>query len=271
MVERVARLSDQIDIVHFHLDWLHLPLFSRLATPFLTTLHGRLDTPGMAALGDLFADANFVSISDAQRRPLPQANWIGTVHHGLPKELLRLGRGGDALVFLGRVSPEKGPDAAIRIAEAAQRPLRIAAKVDRADLDYFNETIRPLLALPGIQFVGEIDERAKGAFLGDAAALLFPIEWPEPFGIVLIEAMACGTPVIAYPRGAVPDIVEDGVTGYIVRDEAEAIAAVAALPLLDRARIRAEFERRFTARRMAEEYLVLYDTVAANRLALDAA
>jgi glycosyltransferase involved in cell wall biosynthesis len=269
MIDGVARRAGEFDIIHFHVDWLHLPLFSRLATPFLTTMHGRLDLPEVASVLRAFPAAPFVSISDAQRSPVPGARWAGTVHHGLPKDLLRLGPGGSELAFLGRVSPEKGPDAAIRIARAAGRTLRMAAKVDRADRRYYEEQVEPLLG-PGVEFIGEIDEWGKGDFLGRAAALLFPIDWPEPFGIVLIEAMACGTPVIAYPCGSVPEIVVDGVTGFLVRNEAEAVAAVARLPALDRRRIRAEFERRFTSRRMADDYHALYRALTGPRLALSA-
>jgi glycosyltransferase involved in cell wall biosynthesis len=271
MIECVAQLAAEFDVIHFHTDWLQMPVFRRLGTPFVTTLHGRLDVPDIAPLLRRFADVPLVSISEAQRSPVPHANWIGTVHHGVPPDLLRLGPGGDYLAFLGRISPEKAPDAAIRIAAAAQRPLRMAAKVDRVDREYFEEKVRPLLGRPGVDFIGEIDEQAKGALLGQAAGLLFPVDWPEPFGMVLIEAMACGTPVIAYPRGAVPEIVEDGLTGFIVRDEAEAAAAVAALPQLDRRRIRAEFERRFSARRMVTDYVALYEAVSARRFEMDAA
>jgi glycosyltransferase involved in cell wall biosynthesis len=269
MIESVAQRAREFDVIHFHIDWLHLPVFTRLATPFLTTLHGRLDLPEIAPALRRFPHAAFVSISDAQREPVPDATWAGTVHHGVPKDLLRLGPGGAHLVFLGRISPEKGPDAAIRIARAAGQELRMAAKVDRADRAYHEERVRPLLG-PGVAFLGEIDEWGKSDFLGHAAALLFPIAWPEPFGLVLIEAMACGTPVIAYPYGSVPEIVEDNVTGFLVRSEAEAAEAVERLPSLDRRRIRAEFERRFTSRRMAEDYHALYRALTAPRLALPA-
>jgi len=262
MLERVAACAQDFDVVHAHIDWLHVPLLRRLGVPFLTTLHGRLDVPVLAERFDAaFEDAPFVSISDAQRRPLSgtQACWLGTVYHGLPPNLLRPGSGdGGYLAFLGRIAPEKGPEAAVRIARAAGLPLRIAAKVDKADRRYFKKAVAPLIDGDRVQFVGEVDERGKGAFLGAATALLFPIDWPEPFGLVMIEAMACGTPVIAFPDGSVPEIVEHGVTGFVVEDERDAIDAVARLPQLDRGRVRQAFERRFTARRMAEDYLLLY-------------
>jgi glycosyltransferase involved in cell wall biosynthesis len=262
LLERVAACAGDFDVVHAHVDWVHVPLLRRLGVPFLTTLHGRLDMPLLAACFDAtFGGAPFVSISDSQRRPLSgtQARWLGTVYHGLPRNLLRPAAGnGGYLAFLGRIAPEKGPEAAIRIARAAGLPLRIAAKVDKAERRYYMRSVAPLIDGDGVQFVGEVDERGKAAFLGGAAALLFPIDWPEPFGLVMIEAMACGTPVIAFPRGSVPEIVEHGVTGFVVENERDAVGAVARLPQLDRARIRQAFERQFTARRMAEDYLHLY-------------
>jgi glycosyltransferase involved in cell wall biosynthesis len=229
----------------------------------LTTLHGRLDIPDLQPLYRTFDDMALVSISDAQREPLAWARWIGTVHHGVPPDSLAPGAGDGAyLAFLGRVSPEKGLDKAIRIARRAGVRLRIAAKVEKLDLAYYEEVIRPLLDGPGVEFVGEIRQGDKSAFLGAATALLFPIDWPEPFGLVQIEAMACGTPVIAFARGSVPEVVEPGVTGAIVRDEDEAVAAVARVARLDRARIRRRFEERFSARRMARDYVALYREVA---------
>jgi glycosyltransferase involved in cell wall biosynthesis len=260
MIEQVRRAAAAFDVIHFHGSWLHLPVFRPREIPCLTTLHGRLDLPELVPLFAAFGELPMVSVSDAQRRPLPWANWARTVHHGLPLDLLAPPEGGaeDYLAFLGRIAPEKGPDAAIRIARASGRPLRIAAKVDRVDAEYFATVVRPLLNDPGVEFVGEIDDSDKPEFLGRAAALLFPIDWPEPFGLVLIEAFACGTPVIAYGRGSVPELIEDGVIGFIVANEAEAVAATRGLGRLDRRRIRIEFERRFTSRRMAEDYLAGY-------------
>ena len=260
MLERLAQRAAEFDVIHFHLDWLHLPLFSRLGVPFLTTLHGRLDMPETVRASRKFGLAPMVSISDAQRAPLPDLNWLGTVHHGLPHDLLRPRHPsqGCYLAFLGRMAPEKRPDLAIRLALAAGRRIRLAAKVDAADRAYFDRVIRPLLGHPGVDFVGEIGEAQKAEFLGGAAALLFPIDWPEPFGMVMIEAMACGTPVIAFRRGSVPEVVEDGVSGFVVDDEAAAVAAIEKLHLLCRARVRRAFEARFTCGRMAEDYLDLY-------------
>jgi glycosyltransferase involved in cell wall biosynthesis len=259
MLEVLARRAAEFDIVHLHVDYLGYPILRRAGVPFLATLHGRLDLPELRRVYEVFADAPVVSISDAQREPLPQANYVATIHHGIPERLLlpRFGQAG-YLAFLGRISPEKAPDAAIRIAARAGMPIKIAAKVDRVDEAYFAERIEPLLALPHVEFIGEIGEAQKAKFLGEAAALLFPIAWREPFGLAMIEAMACGTPVIAFRNGSVPEVVDDGVTGFIVDDEAEAVAATERLERLDRARIRAVFEQRFTARRMAEDYLRIY-------------
>ncbi|HUK61227.1 MAG TPA: glycosyltransferase family 4 protein [Stellaceae bacterium] len=263
MLERLAQDAAAFDIVHFHVDCLHLPLFRRLNTPFLTTLHGRLDIPELAPLYAEFSEAPLVSISRTQRRPLDWASWAATVPHGIPADLLAEGIGaGGYLAFLGRICPEKRPDLAIRIALESGRKLRIAAKVDKVDREYFERDIRPLLGAPGIEYIGEIDDRRKSDFLGQAAALLFPIDWPEPFGLVMIEAFACGTPVIGFERGSVPEIVEDGVTGFVVDGPADAVAAVRSVRALDRARIRREFDRRFTSRRMAEDYLALYRSLA---------
>ena len=263
MVEQVLRRRDEFDVIHNHIDYLPMPLLSRQATPSLTTLHGRLDWPEFAHIYRLFRELPVVSISDTQRRPLRWMNWIGTVHHGLPEGLLRPRTArGDYLAFLGRISPEKGADAAIRIAISADVPLKIAAKVDRADRAYFEAVVEPLLDHPLVEYIGEISDREKAAFLGDARALLFPIDWPEPFGVVLIEAMACGTPVIAFRRGSVPEVVENGVTGFIVGSDAEAVDAVDRVGSLDRSRVRREFERRFTSRRMAQDYVRLYEFLA---------
>jgi glycosyltransferase involved in cell wall biosynthesis len=258
-LEQVARRAAEFDVIHLHCDYLGYPIMSRTATPFVSTLHGRLDLPELGPLYQMFDHVPVVSISNAQRQPLPEANYIGTVPHGLPAMPLRAGTGaGGYLAFLGRISPEKAPDAAIRIAAMAGLPIKIAAKVDKVDRDYFAACVAPLLDRPGVDFVGEIGDGEKGEFLGDAAALLAPIDWPEPFGLVMIEAMACGTPVVARRRGSVPEVVEDGVTGFIVEDEREAAAAVARLDCLDRRRIRRVFEQRFTATRMARDYVDIY-------------
>jgi glycosyltransferase involved in cell wall biosynthesis len=233
-----------------------------MALKAVTTLHGRLDIPDLAPLYRRYDDAPLVSISDAQRRPLAWANWIATVHHGLPRDLLAPGSGrGGYLAFLGRISPEKRPDRAIRIARRAGLPLKIAAKVEKLDAPYFESVVKPMLGESGVEFVGEIGERDKAAFLGDAAALLFPIDWPEPFGLVMIEAMACGTPVVAYRAGSVPEIIEPGLTGWIVEDEDQAVAALADLDAIDRAACRARFEERFAAERMARDYVRAYRQV----------
>ena len=262
-LETVARQANQFDVMHFHTDYQAMPLISRQPTPFVTTLHGRLDLPELQQALQCFPDTPLVSISDSQRAPLTDANWSGTVHHGLPENLLTPQQVRPSyLAFLGRIAPEKRPDRAIAIARAAGLPLRLAAKVDRVDQDYFDRTIRPQLDGDAATLIGEIDETAKPRFLSGARALLMPIDWPEPFGLVMIEAMACGTPVIAFDCGSVPEVIEDGLTGFIVRREAEAVAAVKRLHLLDRARIRRRFEERFTARRMAEDYLAIYRSLA---------
>jgi glycosyltransferase involved in cell wall biosynthesis len=262
-LEVVARRASEFDIIHSHLDYFGYPLLQRLGTASVTTLHGRLDLKELPALYEVYDDVPVVSISDAQREPLPQAHYVATVHHGLPVDLLSAGAGGGGyLAFLGRISPEKAPDAAIRIAAGARMPLRIAAKIDKVDQAYFQSVVEPLLSGAHVEFVGEIGEERKSEFLGSAAALVFPIAWREPFGLVMIEAMACGTPVIAFGQGSVPEIIEHGVTGFIVRSEREAIEAVAALPSLDRARIRERFESRFTAQHMANRYVELYRRLA---------
>jgi glycosyltransferase involved in cell wall biosynthesis len=259
LLESVAERAGDFDVIHSHLDWVHLPVLRRLRTPFLTTLHGRLDLPGLPLTAQRFADAPFVSISQSQRAPLPGLNWLANIHHGLPPDLLNLSdRPEDYLAFLGRMAPEKGPDIAIRLAHAAGLPLRIAAKLPRGENRYFNETIKPLLDQDNVEFVGEVNDRQKQAFLGNAAALLFPIDWPEPFSLVMIEAMATGTPVIAWSRGSVREVVEDGVTGFVVQSEEHAMAAIGQIRSLDRRNIRERFDRRFTARRMAEEYVACY-------------
>ncbi len=263
LLEEVYRQADQFDLLHFHLDYWPFSLFSRQRTPFVTTLHGRLDLPELAPVYERFPRAPLVSISDSQRRPLPNANFVRTIHHGLPENLLRPVPGKQRhLGFLGRIAPDKGPDRAIRIARRAGIPLQMAAKVDRVDETYYRDKIRPMLDGRHVELVGEIGDADKSAFLSDCVGLLFPIDWPEPFGLVMIEAMACGTPVIAFNRGSVPEIIEDGVTGFIVENEAQAVEAVARLPELSRTKVRARFDQRFTARRMAEDYLDLYAKLA---------
>ena len=262
-LETVARRAHEFDVVHAHLDYFGYPVLQRLDTPSITTLHGRLDLPELPALYEIYSDVPVVSISNSQRLPLPRANYVATVLHGLPQDLLAKGDGGGGyLAFLGRISPEKAPDAAIRIAAKAGMKLKIAAKVDRVDEQYFKTTIEPLLSYGDVEFIGEIREDQKQQFLGDAAGLLFPIAWREPFGLVMIEAMACGTPVIAFENGSVPEVLEEGVTGFIVQSEEQAADAVKQIKVLNRARIRAEFDRRFTAHRMAQNYLKLYARLA---------
>jgi glycosyltransferase involved in cell wall biosynthesis len=268
-LETVARRAHEFDVIHCHLDYFAYPVLRLLGVPSVTTLHGRLDLPELPPLYELYSETPVVSISDSQREPLPQANYVATIHHGLPQNLLKKGPGGEYLAFLGRISPEKAPDAAIRIATQAGMPLKIAAKIDKVDEQYFKATIEPLLAGADVEFIGEINEHQKSEFLGNAAALLFPIAWREPFGLVMIEAMACGTPVIAFNNGSVPEVLENAVTGFIVNSEKDAIAALRDIRSLDRTRIRAEFERRFTAQHMAQNYLKLYTRLAKNRRAAD--
>ncbi len=258
-LEQVFDRLNDFDFVHFHTDYLHFPLSKRHHFAHLTTLHGRLDLPELEPLYHVYRDEPVVSISDNQRRPLPHAHWLGTVHHGLPQTLLSLNAKPEGyLAFLGRISPEKRLDRAIEIARRAGLPLRVAAKVDRSDRDYFDREIKHLLREPHVEFVGEIGESEKQQFLGHAYGLLFPIDWEEPFGLVMIEAMACGTPVVAFRRGSVPEIVEQGVTGYVVDTVEEAATAVGCLGILSRAEIRARFDRRYTATRMAHDYLAIY-------------
>jgi glycosyltransferase involved in cell wall biosynthesis len=255
LLESVAARAGEFDVIHCHLDWIHIPLFRRLGRPFVTTLHGRLDLPHMHTFAAGFADAPFVSISNNQRGPLAELNFVETIYHGLPERLLQPNlQPGRYLAFLGRFTPEKGPHIAIKLARKSHLPLRIAAKIPRMQTHYFKEQIEPLLDGDQVDFVGEVNESQKQDFLSNALAVLVPIDWPEPFGLVMIEAMACGTPVIAWRRGSVPEIVEHGVTGFIVENEAEAIDAIKRIPTLDRRAVRAAFERRFTARRMAQSY-----------------
>ena len=266
MLENLFRRLDEFDVIHFHVDYIHYPLSRRYRHPHLTTLHGRLDLPDLVPLYHEFSDMPLASISNAQREPLPRANWRATVYHGLPEDLYRFRRTpGSYLAFIGRISPEKRVDRAIEIAKRGGFPLRIAAKVDRADELYFESVIEPMLRHPLIEYIGEIGENEKDAFLGDAYALLFPIDWPEPFGLVMIEAMACGTPVIAYRNGSVPEVMEEGCTGFVVDGLEDAIAAVRRVSRLSRARCREVFEQRFTVRRMAEDYVRLYETLIEER------
>ena len=268
MLERVMQRAEEFDVIHFHVDYLHFPLSRRMRTPHVTTLHGRLDIPDLTALYDEFSEMPVVSISDSQREPLPHANWVATVYHGVPEDMYALQPGpGRYFAFLGRISPEKRVDRAIEIAKRLDIPIRIAAKVDNVDREYFKARIEPMLDDPLVEYIGEIGEVEKGAFLGHARALLFPIDWPEPFGLVMIEAMACGTPVIAYRRGAVSEVIEDGVTGFIVDGQADAMELAARVSQLDRARCRAVFERRFSARRMTQDYVKVYERlIEAGRL-----
>lgn len=265
MLERVRRRADEFDVIHVHVDVLHYPVLKEHAPRTLTTLHGRLDSVAAHRLYALYDEFPLVSISNHQRKPMPPVNWASTIYHGLPESLLPFNAaGGEYLAFLGRISPEKRPDRAIEIAARSGLPLKIAAKVDRVDEDYWEQKIRPMVeATPGVEYIGEIDERQKAQFLGNARALLFPIDWPEPFGLVMIEAMSCGTPTIAYGCGSVPEVLENGLTGFIVADQDEAVARVGELDRLDRAAIRRTFVKRFSAARMARDYVALYERLAA--------
>jgi glycosyltransferase involved in cell wall biosynthesis len=264
MLADIKREAHKFDVLHFHLDLLHLPFFTDIAEQTLTTLHGRLDMKDLPEVYERFFDYPLVSISDNQRKHMPDANWLATVHHGLPPHVYRFSDhpNGNYLAFLGRISPEKRPDRAIALAKAAGIPLKIAAKVDNADKAYFHAEIEPLLDDPLIDYIGEISDAEKSDFLGNALALLFPIDWPEPFGLVMIEAMACGTPVIAWKRGSVPEVITDGVSGRIVASDGEALQAIRSLHWLDRRRVRAEFEQRFTSLVMARNYQRLYYLVS---------
>jgi len=263
LLEAMSQQAAEFDVIHAHIDWLHLPLLSRLGVPFLTTMHGRLDLPGLPNVVRRFPAAPFVSISDNQRAPLGDANWLGTVYHGLPAGMFRPNfEPGSYLAFLGRLTAEKGPEVAIRIARAAGMPLRIAAKVPRSERRYFKERLEPQIDGDQVRLTGEVNDRTKEKFLADASALLFPIDWPEPFGLVMIEAMACGTPVIAFRSGSVPEVVDDGVTGFVVDGEAEAVHAIGRLGELDRRGVRAQLQQRFTAARMARQYIGHYETLA---------
>jgi len=265
MLYEVRRRAHEFDILHFHIDLIHFPFFEGLADRTLTTLHGRLDLADLAGVYRRWPAFPLVSISDNQREPLPFANWLATVHHGIPSHLFdyRAAHQG-YLAFLGRISPEKRPDRAIEVARRAGVPVKLAAKVDAVDAEYFREVIEPLLEQPDVEFLGEVDDAHKNELLGGAAALVFPIDWPEPFGLVMIEAMACGTPVIAWDAGSVREIVDHGVTGFIVRSIGEALSAVERIDDLDRARVRATFERRFSVETMSKKYADLYSRLSAR-------
>jgi len=259
MVDQVYKRAHEFDVIHFHIDYLHFAISSLHPTPNLTTLHGRLDLPELRLVYRQFPNVPLVSISDSQRKPISWANWRATVFHGLPEDLYRLSRSpGKYLAFVGRISPEKGVDRAIEVAKRVGMPIRIAAKVDRVDQAYFDSHIKPLLKHPLVEFIGEIGDREKQALLGGAWALLFLIDWPEPFGLAMIEAMACGTPVIAFRNGSVPEIIEDGISGFIVESVDEAVTAVRRVASLNRVRCRQTFEERFTASQMAMNYLAQY-------------
>jgi glycosyltransferase involved in cell wall biosynthesis len=266
MFDKVNRMAKEFDVIHFHTDYLHFPIFRACPTPHLNTLHGRQDLQDLKLVYQHFRDVPLVSISDFQRQPIHWAHWLATVYHGLPEKLYTFrSEPGGYLVFLGRISPEKRPDRAIEIALRSGLPLKIAAKVDKGDLDYYRSTIVPLLNHPQVEFIGEVNEREKNELLGHALALLFPIDWPEPFGLVMIEALACGTPVIAYGHGSVPEVLRHGETGFIVGDIGQAVSAVEKLDGISRWQCRREFENRFSARRMTDDYLTLYRKLAENR------
>lgn len=266
--ERALGMTGEFDVVHSHLDFLGFPLARRNPQPVITTLHGRLDLPELEPVFREYAEMPLVSISDAQRRPLPWANWQATVHHGLPQDLYTYHPQHEGyLAFLGRISPEKRPDHAIELAKRTGLPLRIAAKVDPADTQYFKQQIEPLLDHPLIEFIGEISDAQKNDFVGNALALVCPYDWPEPFGLVLIEALACGTPVLAYRRGSIPEVIEDGVTGLVSENLSEMAESVAKIADIDRRRCRAAFDERFTADRMARDYVALYERIIEERSA----
>ena len=267
MMDKVRSVASQFDILHFHIDQFHFPVFREIANKTVTTLHGRQDLPDLKKLYAGFPEMPLVSISLAQRAPIPDVSFVGNVPHGLPRDLLgpSFNARGGYLAFLGRIAPEKRVDRAIEIARAVGLPLKIAAKVDKVDQEYFKTVIEPLLDQPGIDYVGEIDDRAKSRFLGDARALLFPVDWPEPFGLVMIEAMACGTPVLAFNRGAVAEVIDAGVTGYVVESVGEAICKIGSVLALDRGQVRRRFEERFTVSRMTRDYLDIYASLIEKR------
>ncbi|MEW6381276.1 MAG: glycosyltransferase family 4 protein [bacterium] len=270
MLEQVFKEADHFDIAHFHIDYIHFPTLRRFKIPHVSTLHGRLDIPDLFDLYREFREMPVVSISDNQRKPLPWINWQGTIYHGLPEDLYTFREEhGKYLAFLGRISPEKRLDRAIQIAMRVGMEIKIAAKVDLANMDYFNDVVKPLFRNPLTDYIGEIGEHEKNEFLGNAYALLFPIDWPEPFGLVMIEAMACGTPVIAYRSGSVPEIIDDGVTGFLVNGMEEAVAATRQVTALSRRQCRQVFEERFSARRLAKDYLKLYQRMTDAREAVE--
>lgn len=261
MLEEVRQRADEFDVLHFHTEPMHFPVVQDFADRTVTTLHGRLDLPDLPVLYSAFPDIPLVSISNYQRRPMPPVNWAGTVYHGLPHDLLPFTAkpGGGYLAMLGRICPDKGPEKAIEIAARAGKQLKIAAKIDAVDRAYWENIIAPMVAAhDNVEFIGEIDEVGKAKFLGDAEGVLFPIDWPEPFGLVMIEAMSCGTPTIAFGRGSVPEVIDDGLSGFIVSNNDQAVKAIAKLNTLDRTKVRQQFEKRFTADRMAADYLEIY-------------
>lgn len=264
-IEEVMDRAHEFDLIHFHTDYLNFPFTNGLDVPHVTTLHGKLSIPELQPFYNKYRHQPVISISKSQRKPLPQANWVGNVHHGLPIDLLKPGKGnGKYLAFLGRVSPEKGLESAISIAIAAGLPLKVAAKIDKADKEYYEEKIRKLFEHSLVEYIGEVNEKQKQQFLGNAMALLFPINWEEPFGMVLIEAMACGTPVIAFNRGSVPEIIENGCNGFLVSTEKQAIKALGQLHKIDRKEVRKLFEERFSSRRMALDYLKIYEKLVSK-------
>lgn len=268
MLEEVLERADQFDIIHFHVDYMHFPLSKLSGLVQVTTLHGRLDSPDLVPLYRKYKNMPLISISLNQRKPLPWVNWVGNVYHGLPEDLLPLGNGrGKYLAFLGRISPEKRVDRAIEIAKKLKMTLKIAAKVDGADRIYYERDVKPLLNTPNVEFIGEINEQQKGAFLGDAYAYLFPIDWPEPFGLTMIESMACGTPTIAFGRGSVPEVITNGISGFVVETMEEAVDAVRKAATFNRAACRAEFMKRFSAPKMAQDYAKLYETIVTAKSA----
>jgi glycosyltransferase involved in cell wall biosynthesis len=270
MIEQVMQRSDEFDIIHFHVAPLHFPLARRMATPHITTLHGRLDLPDLGPLYEEFSEIPLVSISDAQRAPLPRQNWVGTVHHGFHERDFRFHpKAGSYLVFLGRIAREKRVDRAIAIAKACGMPLKIAAKVDPSDVLYYKKEIAPLMKHPLIEFIGEIPDSKKSRFLGQAQAMLFPIDWPEPFGLVMIESLACGTPVVAFRGGSVDEVVEHGVTGFVVDNLEEAIDVTKRTHTLDRRACRDAFSRRFSGSRMASAYIRLYRQLISSSAGAD--
>lgn len=265
LMERVRQRADEFDVLHFHIDCVQMPLLREIGFRAVTTLHGRLDLPDLQPFYREFCDVPLVSISMAQRAPMPPVNWVGTVYHGLPAPAAPVGRGEGYLAFLGRISPEKRPDRAIEIARRAGMPLLMAAKVDKVDRAYFEAVVEPLLDGDLVRFIGEVGEAERLEFLGGADALLFPIDWPEPFGLVMIEAMSRGTPTIAFRRGSVPEVIDEGVSGFVVDDVDQAVDAVRRLPDLDRAAVRRRFDERFTAARMAADYVAIYRRLGAGQ------